>query len=356
MSPLLPGAVIGIVGGGQLGRMTAMAAARLGYSCHVFTDRADAPAAQVVSRATVASYDDPGALEAFGRAVDVVTFEFENLPATSLERLAGHAPVRPSPAVLRTCQDRLLEKRFLDRIEAPSAPWRPLREIEDLDAVEALEAPWVLKTARFGYDGKGQRKTGPGDLEAAWAELGHVPAIVESEIPFEREISVIVARGCGGGVASFVPVENRHENHILRQTIAPAPIGGETASAARRLAERITVALDVVGLLAVEMFVDQGGRLLVNELAPRPHNSGHWTLDACAVSQFEQLIRAVTGLPLGDPSQVLPATMTNLLGEEVLDLDPILREPGARLHLYGKAEVRAGRKLGHVTRLAREPG
>lgn len=351
MHTLRPGSVIGVVGGGQLGRMTALAAARLGYRSHVFADQADAPATQVTNRVTIADYTDESAFQGFAAAVDVVTFEFENLPVASLERIASQVPVRPRPEVLRICQDRLEEKAFLDRASAPVAPWRPLLEPGDLSNLRSLPSPWILKTARFGYDGKGQRKVDARSIEAAWEAFGRVPAIVESEIDFEREVSVIVARDLQRRVACYAPVENRHENHVLRETIAPAPLSAGQAEEAKRLAASVADDLDVVGLLAVEMFVDRSGGLLINELAPRPHNSGHWTLDACAVSQFEQLVRAITGLPLGDPSHAVPARMRNLLGEEVLEIDTIFAEPGARVHLYGKHEVRAGRKLGHVTRL-----
>lgn len=351
MTPLPPGSVIGIFGGGQLGRMTALAAARLGFRCHVLTADPDAPAVQVTGRATVAAEDDPAALDAFAAAVDVVTIEFENLPLGSLEHLARVVPVRPAPSVLRVCQDRLLEKGFLDSAGIPTAPWRPLRTDDDLPAVGALGGELVVKTARLGYDGKGQRAVaGHGDVAAAWRALDRVDAIVEQRVAFRREISVIVARDRSGGVRAYVPVENRHRDHILAETVAPAPIARGTAEEATAIAVAIARDLDLVGLVAVEMFETDDGRILVNELAPRPHNSGHWTIDACPVSQFEQLVRAVAGLPLGDPERALDATMTNLLGHDVEAVDAILREPGARLHLYGKGEVRPGRKMGHVTR------
>jgi 5-(carboxyamino)imidazole ribonucleotide synthase len=350
---LAPGAVIGIVGGGQLGRMTALAAARLGYRCHVLTPDGDAPALQVTNLATVAAYDDPLALEAFAAAVDVVTIEFENLPLAPLERLALSRPVRPAPAVLAICQDRIREKGFLQGIDIPVAPWRAVRDRQELAAARAaIEGPALLKTARLGYDGKGQRRLAAGEAaEPAWRGLGEVPAVLEAEVAFEREISVIVARAAGGPTAAFVPVENRHRDQILVRTIAPAPIPAAVAEAAVALAERIAGALELVGLLAVEMFVAEGGRLLVNELAPRPHNSGHWTIDACATSQFEQLVRAVCDLPLGDPRRFADAIMDNLIGDDVHRWPELLAEPGARLHLYGKHEIRQGRKLGHVTRL-----
>ena len=352
---LAPGARIGVMGGGQLGRMTALAAARLGYRCHVFAPEPDSPAAQVTNRATIAAYDDPAALERFAAAVDVVTIEFENLPVAPLVRLAELAPVRPAPAVLAICQDRLREKHFLNEIGVATAPWRPVQAADELARAQTeLAGPLVLKTARFGYDGKGQIGLAlEDDPAAAWARFGRVPGIAEARIDFACEVSVITARAEDGTQTSYPAVENRHEAHVLAQTIVPARIGAGLAAEARAVAERIARELELVGLLAVEMFVTQGQRLLVNELAPRPHNSGHWTIDACAISQFELLIRAICGLPLHDPGRFADAVMDNLLGPAVEAWPELLAEPGARLHLYGKDEVRAGRKLGHVTRLTR---
>jgi 5-(carboxyamino)imidazole ribonucleotide synthase len=352
---LAPGACLGVVGGGQLGRMTALAAARLGYRCHILTPEADSPAAQVTDRATLAAYDDPAALERFAAAVDVITIEFENLPVAPLAWLAERRLVHPAPAILAVCQDRLREKAFLAGIGVPTAPWQPVASAQDLAAALAgRPGPTVLKTARSGYDGKGQLTLARGDdPAAAWARLGGVPAVAEARIDFAREISVITARGQDGSQVSYPPVENRHEAHVLARTIAPAPIPSALAAEAVRLAERIARELALVGLLAVEMFVTPDDRLLVNELAPRPHNSGHWTIDACAISQFELLVRVVCGLPLPDPGRFADAVMDNLLGSAVEAWPDLLAEPGARLHLYGKREVRAGRKLGHVTRLTR---
>jgi 5-(carboxyamino)imidazole ribonucleotide synthase len=351
---LAPGATIGILGGGQLGRMTALAAARLGYRCHIFAPDADGPAAQVTNLATIAPYHDRAALAGFARATDVVTIEFENLPLEPLVELARTKPMRPAPDVLAVCQDRLKEKAFLGAIGVPVAPHWVVQGAQDLArALGEHGGRAVLKTTRFGYDGKGQSSLVPGaDVEAAWARLGADTAVLEAWVDFEREISVITARAADGAFATYPPVENRHREHILAQTIAPAPIAPVLAAEARALAERIAAALDVVGLLAVEMFVTRDGALLVNELAPRPHNSGHWTIDACAISQFEQLVRAVCGLPLGDPQPFAGAVMDNLLGTAIESWPELLAEPGARVHLYGKREVRAGRKLGHVTRLA----
>jgi 5-(carboxyamino)imidazole ribonucleotide synthase len=350
---LAPGATIGVLGGGQLGRMIALAAARLGYRCHIFAPAADDPGPQVTSLATIAPYHDRAALARFARAVDVITIEFENLPLEPLVELAREKPMRPAPGVLAVCQDRVEEKSFLRAIEIPITPHWVVRSPEELArALREHGGRAVLKTARLGYDGKGQTVLEPGaDAGAAWARLGTEVAVLEALVEFEREVSVITARAADGARISYPPVENRHRGGILAQTVAPAPIPPELAAEARDLAERIAAALDVVGLLAVEMFVTRDGRLLVNELAPRPHNSGHWTIDACAISQFEQLVRAVCGLPLGDPQPFSAAVMDNLLGAAIEAWPELLAEPGARLHLYGKREVRAGRKLGHVTRL-----
>jgi 5-(carboxyamino)imidazole ribonucleotide synthase len=356
---LAPGAVIGIVGGGQLGRMIALAAARLGYRCHILTPEQDSPAAQVTSLATIAPYDDEVALERFAGAVDVITMEFENLPVDALEAMARHRPVRPAPKVLATCQDRRKEKAFLDRIGVPTAAHVTVDSVEALaSALSEIGRPAILKSARWGYDGKGQARIAADTEPArAWAEIGAEAGagacVLERLIDFEREISVITARGPDGAQVSYVPVENRHRDQILVRTIAPAPIPAGLADQACALAERIAAELELIGLLAVEMFVTRDGRLLVNELAPRPHNSGHWTIDACAVSQFEQLVRAICGLPLGDAGRFADAVMDNLLGAAVEGWREILGEPGARLHLYGKAGIRPGRKLGHVTRLTR---
>ncbi len=351
---LAPGATIGILGGGQLGRMTALAAARLGYRAHVFAPEPDAPAAQVTNLATIAPYDDPAALARFAGAVDVVTIEFENLPLEPLALLARARPMRPAPEVLAICQDRVKEKAFLEGIDVPVTPYRVVRGARELArALREHGGRSVLKTARFGYDGKGQSSLEPDvDAHAAWARHGAAVGVLEAWVDFEREISVITARAADGAKATYPPVENHHQEHVLARTVAPAAIAPELAAAARALAERFAAGLEVVGLLAVEMFVTRDGRLLVNELAPRPHNSGHWTIDACAISQFEQLVRAVCGLPLGAPEPFAEAVMDNLLGAAIETWPELLAEPGARVHLYGKREIRPGRKLGHVTRLA----
>jgi 5-(carboxyamino)imidazole ribonucleotide synthase len=337
--------------------MTAMAAARLGYRCHIFAPEAEAPAADVAAAWTRADYADEAALDRFAAAVDVVTLEFENVPVAALERLARRVPVRPGPAVLAVTQDRLAEKDALRAMGVPVTGYARIEGAADLErALRDLGPRAVLKTTRFGYDGKGQLLLDR-DVDAANAvdRLGGPPLILEAFVDFALECSVVTARGVEGAQASFPPVENRHEHHILATTIAPAAFEPALAAEAVRMAERIAADLGLVGLLGVEMFLARDGRLLVNELAPRPHNSGHWTIDACAVSQFEQQVRAVCGLPLGDPAPFAGAVMENLLGDAAGRWPEILAEPGARLHLYGKRESKPGRKMGHVTRLTPLP-
>jgi 5-(carboxyamino)imidazole ribonucleotide synthase len=353
-SGLAPNSVIGIIGGGQLGRMSALAAARLGYRCHVLTDDPDGPAAQVTASVTHGSHDDPVALRRFARAVDVVTFEFENISADGLDLLASICPVRPSGEILRISQDRLAEKQMLEAAGIPVAPWRAVPDRAALDgAAEALGIPFVLKTTRLGYDGKGQVVIrDPAGLGAAFDRLSPHPLVAERLVPFACELSVMVARGLDGTIRTYDTVQNRHRDHILDVTLAPAPVSAETASAAQALAARIAAHLELQGLLGVEMFLDADGALLVNEIAPRPHNSGHWTIDACPVSQFEMHIRAVAGLPLPPADRHSDAVMKNLVGPEAMALWPrILHTEGLLGHLYGKAEARPGRKMGHVNRL-----
>ena len=360
MMTLPPNSVIGIVGGGQLGRMIALEAARLGYRSHVFTDQADSSAAQVTNRVTVAAYDDVDAMRRFADAVDVVTIEFENLPVEGLRAITSSVPVRPSPDVLAVCQDRLAEKQFLQKLDVPTAPFAPVSGAGDLEtALARTGTPAVLKTRRMGYDGKGQMRLDAGtDCARVWQDLGGQEAVLEGFITFERELSVIIARTADGDKAAYVPVENLHENHILSKTLAPARIPEDLAAEAQKLAERIADGLDLIGLVAVEMFQTSDGMILVNELAPRPHNSGHWTLDACFVSQFEQVVRAITGLPLGSPERFADAEMDNLLGDAAERWPDLIQRPNARLHLYGKTPIRPGRKHGHVTtiRLPSTPG
>jgi 5-(carboxyamino)imidazole ribonucleotide synthase len=354
MTALPPNSTIGIVGGGQLGRMSAMAAARIGYRCHILTPEPDSPAAQVSAASTLGDYEDPAALRAFADAVDVITFEFENVSAAGLDLLASLRPVRPSPFVLRTSQDRIAEKSFLRDAGVPTAPWRAVDTLDSLQAaVTALGLPSVLKTTRGGYDGKGQAVLREAaDVEPAWVALANQPLILEGFVDYACEISVIVARGSDGAGSIFDAVENRHRDGILDLTLAPARIKPATASEAARVAWRVAESLDLVGLLAVEMFVDRAGRVLVNEIAPRPHNSGHWTIEACPASQFELHIRAVAGLPLPPGLRHADAVMKNLVGPADVALWPeIVATPGLIPHLYGKAEARPGRKMGHVTRL-----
>jgi 5-(carboxyamino)imidazole ribonucleotide synthase len=350
---LPPGRTIGILGGGQLGRMTAIAAARLGYRTHVFASEADSPAAQVAGAATVASFDDVVALARFAAAVDVATCEFENVPAAAARAVTAACPVLPRPDIVETAQDRLREKRFLRSIGIATTDFREVGGAKALASAAAeLGFPAVLKTVRLGYDGKGQVMLDAGiESSEAWRRMGAPLGILEAFVDFRCELSVIVARGSDGVVASYPPVENRHRNHILATTHAPARIAPATAAAASVMARRIAERLDLIGLLAVEMFLTKTGELLVNELAPRPHNSGHWTIDACMTSQFEQLVRAICGLPLGSTERHADAVMTNLIGDEVDGWREVLDDPGAKLHLYGKREVRPGRKMGHVTRL-----
>ncbi len=354
MAPLPPNATIGIVGGGQLGRMSALEAARLGYRVHILSPEADSPAAQVSAGATVGSYDDPDVLRAFAAASDVITFEFENVSAAGLDLLASLRPVRPSPAILRLSQERVTEKSFINGAGGPTAAWAPVNSPAELErGIALLGLPAVLKTTRLGYDGRGQAVVHtPEEARDAYARLAPAPFILEAFVDFACEISVVVARGQDGTIVAFDAVENRHRNHILDLTLAPAQITPALASRAAGIASDLAHCVSLVGVLAVEMFVDRDGELLVNELAPRPHNSGHWTIDACPASQFEMHIRAVAGLPLPPAVRHSDAVMKNLVGPDDLALWPrILATPGLIPHLYGKAEVRPGRKMGHVTRL-----
>jgi 5-(carboxyamino)imidazole ribonucleotide synthase len=352
---LAPGATIGILGGGQLGRMIALAAARLGYRCHIFADEEDSPAAQVCNRATVADFYDMAALDAFAAAIDVATIEFENIPAEAVRRIAARKPTLPRPEILEIAQDRLREKDFLRAIGVATTAYRAVHDAAELESIARdFGAPAVLKTVRMGYDGKGQVMLRPDTPAAqAWRRMGGEIGILEKFVDFACEISVIIARSANGEWAAYPPVENRHTNHILDTTIAPARIAAALARQAEAVARHIAEKLDLVGLLAVEMFVTRTGELLVNELAPRPHNSGHWTIDACLTSQFEQLVRAICGLPLGSVAHHSEAVMHNLLGDQVERWREALADPFAKLHLYGKSEVQPGRKMGHVTRLLR---
>ena len=348
---LAPNATIGILGGGQLGRMMALAAAALGYRCHIYCPEADSPAAQVSAAATVAAYDDRAALDRFAAEIDVATLEFENIPVATVDHVARKVAVHPGAGVLRITQDRLLEKDFIRKAGGGTADYAAVDSLGDLQAaLKRLGAPAILKTRRMGYDGRGQVKIGSvAEAEAAWQQLAPQPCILEAFVPFAAECSVIVARGQDGATAAYVPVENRHEHHILSATLAPARLAPATMQAADALARRIAGELGVIGLLAVELFVGADGGILVNELAPRVHNSGHWTIEGCHTSQFEQAIRCAAGLPLGDPAAHCDAIMRNLIGSQIDDVPALLADPRAKVHLYGKTEARPGRKMGHVT-------
>ncbi len=357
---LNPGDTIGILGGGQLGRMLAMAAARLGLRCQVFSPDPDSPAFEVVMNATCAEYADVEALELFANDVDVITYEFENIPSAAAMILAARRPVLPDRKILETTQDRLAEKDFIARLGIGTADYADVSSAASLQsAIARIGLPAVIKTRRFGYDGKGQAIIGEGDdSDRIWSELGTKSAILEAFIPFEREVSVIAARSADGHVECYDVTENEHRDHILKVSRAPAAIPDFLAAQARTIAEKIATALDYVGVLAVEMFVlaDQDGpedrsRVLVNEIAPRVHNSGHWTLDGASISQFEQHIRAIAGWPLGKPVRHGPVTMTNLIGDEINSYETWLGVPGATVHLYGKGAPRPGRKMGHVTQV-----
>lgn len=357
--PLAPNSIIGILGGGQLGRMMAIAAAEMGYRVHIYCPEAHSPASEVACYNTIDKYEDMEAIMRFAKSVDVVTYEFENIPSAPVEAIAGVVNIFPSPKVLATSQHRVLEKTAVNGFGIATAPFVPVSSYDELlEAVKKLGLPAVLKTATMGYDGKGQViLCSEGDVEnLRTGELGNLffdspspQLILEGFVPFKMEISVIVARDKAGEVRCYCPVQNIHKHHILAETIAPAPISPELAAEAEKIAKTIAIGLDLVGLMAIEMFVAEDNKILVNELAPRPHNSGHWTMDACITSQFEQSIRAVSGLPLGDPSRMRDALMINLIGDDVADAQDYLNQPNAKLHLYGKQEARAGRKMGHVT-------
>jgi 5-(carboxyamino)imidazole ribonucleotide synthase len=357
LSPILPGQAVGILGGGQLGRMFAIAARRMGYRVHALDPTPDGPAGQVADVEVIAAYDDLDAARRFAAAVGVVTFEFENIPAETLAAIAELKPVHPAPEVLHICRQRLREKDFLSGHRFPVAPYRAIQGLEDLrHALAVLGTPAILKTADFGYDGKGQSRIERAEQSAsAWAQHGRPLGVLEAFVPFTKEISVIVARDAEGNTQTYGPAENLHVRHILDVTSVPADLSPALEQAALELGRAIAEKLMVVGLLAVEMFV-VGDRILVNELAPRPHNSGHYTIDACVTSQFEQQLRAVCGLPLGESRLNQPAAMANLLGDLWARGEPnwpaALAFPEVKLHLYGKAEPRPGRKMGHMTVLA----
>ena len=362
MALILPGSAIGVLGGGQLGRMFAMAARRLGYRVHTLAPDHDTPTGQIADLEINASYDDMDAVRAFAQAVDVVTFEFENVSADAVAEAEKHAIVRPNGRSLSIAQHRLKEKSFLAEHGLPVAPFAPVRRDADLSAaLTIVGCPAVLKTATSGYDGKGQiRIDRPDDLDAAWTAIGRREAVLEAFLDLEREISVIGARGVAGEWSHFGPIENAHARHILDVSVAPADVPEATAAEAVDVTRRVMEALDFVGILCIEFFIARDGRLVVNELAPRPHNSGHLTFDACRTSQFEQQLRAVCGLPLGSPEMLRPAAaMANLLGDIWEAGEPdwaaALSMPDVKLHLYGKSAPRPGRKMGHLTVLAGSP-
>ncbi|MBS1035039.1 5-(carboxyamino)imidazole ribonucleotide synthase [Gluconobacter cerinus] len=346
-----PGSTIGIIGGGQLGRMSAMAAAKLGYRVHILNPAATSPAIEVSASATVGSYDDPVALEDFAARCDVVTFEFENISVEGLSLLEKRRPVRPGGEILRISQDRVLEKTRLAQAGVELAPWKEVSGPADLSAVGELGFPLILKTTRFGYDGKGQFRVENAEALSALTDLPY-PLVAEKMIDFQRELSVMVVRGSDGTVRCFDAVENRHRDGILDITLAPARVMPEVAERAQAIAIRIATDLELVGIMGVEMFHAADGQLLVNEIAPRPHNSGHWTMDACLIDQFEMHIRAIAGLPLPPARRHSDAVMHNLVGpEDMARVPAILATDGASLHLYGKHEARPGRKMGHVNTL-----
>lgn len=354
--PLQPGKTIGIIGGGQLGRMLAIAAARLGFRTIILDPAADCPAGQTANQQIIAAYGDARGLADLAAQSDVITYEFENIPADALSFLVENTCLRPNQSALEKSQDRLIEKSFLQDLNIRTAPFFEVSELRQLkDATEKLETPSILKTRRFGYDGKGQTRLpeSPTETEiaAAWEEMGQQSSILEGFVDFQREISIIIARASTGQTACFDPAENVHREGILRTSTLPAEISEETAAEAARIAESIVNALDYVGVMGVEFFVEPDGGLIVNEIAPRVHNSGHWTEAACAVSQFEQHVRAVAGLPLGDPARHSDCIMENLIGHDMDRLPALFAEKSMMIHLYGKKETREGRKMGHFTRL-----
>lgn len=355
---IAPGATLGVLGGGQLGRMFAIAARRMGYRVHSFSPDDDSPAGQLADVEITASYDDVDALRTFAHSVDVVTFEFENVPIEAIDAIEAFAPVRPSGVALHTAQQRAREKTFLADRGVPTAPFFAAATLDELwDAVARVGTPAIVKTAAYGYDGKGQHKvTTPADVEHIWTAIGHQAAVVEKFINLQAEISVIAARGLDGAIVTYPVFENRHRNHILDVTTVPAAMPRAIAARAQEITRTVAEELQYIGVLCVEFFLSTDSELLVNELAPRPHNSGHLTFDCAVTSQFEQQVRAVCGLPLGSPEIPRPAAMANLLGELWEDGEPnwaaACRFEDVKLHLYGKATPRAGRKMGHLTTAA----
>lgn len=348
-TPLAPGSTIGILGGGQLGRMLSVAASRLGYRCHIFEPGANPPAGDVAHAVTTAGYDDAKALEHFAKSVDVVTYEFENIPTSALDLIEALAPIRPGREALWVSQDRLTEKTWLSDLGLKTAPYADITDAQSLEkALETIGAPAILKTRRFGYDGKGQaRISASSDANDALASLAGAPAILEGFVPFSAEISAIAARGLDGTVSVYDPGLNVHSEGILRTTNVPSGLPQSLLTDAALIAGRILNALEYHGVLGVEFFVTRAG-LIVNEIAPRVHNSGHWTQNGCTICQFEQHIRAITGWPLGDGQRHSDVRMENLIGHDLDRLPDLAKTPNAALHLYGKTETKPGRKMGHV--------
>ncbi len=353
MTPLARGSVIGVLGGGQLGRMLALAGARLGFDVHILDPDPDAPAGRVAAKRIAAQYDDHDAVAAFAADCDAVTYEFENIPTAAVRAAAAVRPVRPHVRALEVAQDRVTEKTFVTEAGAAATRFAAVATRTELDrALPSIGIPALLKTRRMGYDGKGQARitdAAAAALDAAWDEMKGAPAILEAHVDFVRELSVIAARGADGAIAVYPLAENRHENGVLRESRAPAPAAEPLKAEAEAIVRALLAALDYVGVLAVELFETSDGALLVNEMAPRVHNSGHWTLDAAACDQFEQHIRAVAGWPLGGTEALTRARMVNLLGDDIARAETLAARPDARLHLYGKRETRPGRKMGHVT-------
>lgn len=345
---------LGILGGGQLGRMSALAAARLGIKVHIYCPDDNSPASHVAARTFIGPYSDKRKLKAFAESVDVITYEFENIPVETVRYLQQHCPVLPDDRILDIAQHRAKEKQFLNDIGIPTAGWAAINQSSDIEsAAQKFEGRhFILKTARFGYDGKGQTGYQIGDdSKRKWTELGRQELILEERVDFACEISVIIGRDKLGQTALYGPVLNEHKNHILHRSMIPAPIPEEMSQNARELARLLADAVDLVGVLALEMFITRDGRILANEIAPRTHNSGHWSIDACAVSQFEQHVRTVCGMPVGSPARHSDAVMYNLIGNDARKAKDWLDKKGACVHLYGKQEIKDGRKMGHVTLL-----
>jgi len=349
--------ILGIIGGGQLGRMTALAAAKFGIECHIFDPDSNAPAFKVCSKAYIYDYENLNAIKEFASGVDTALYEFENIPLKSAKIIEELCLLRPSSFILSVSQDRLIEKKFLlDKAKVQTAKFYECNSYEDLvNAKNLIKGPSVLKTRRFGYDGKGQIKIDSDtDLLSAWKNIGSDKLILEEFIPFKRELSIIIARDHNNNVQLYDTVENKHKHHILDQTIAPAPeISSKISKLSRDIAISIANELDLIGILAIELFELNNGDLIVNEIAPRPHNSGHWTMDGCITDQFEQAVRAAVGINLGSTERLFNIEMQNLIGDDIYLADDLINDPNCRVHLYGKQEVRPGRKMGHINRLIR---